>query len=216
MPSLVPIVVEKEGHIERAYDIFSRLLKDRIIFIGTPIDDYIASLVIAQMLFLANEKKNQDIKLYINSPGGYVHSGLAILDTMDFVPCGVETCCIGMAASMAAVLLACGSKGKRFILPNARVMLHQPSGGMEGTAADIRIHAEEILKMRATINQILAKRTGQPIERVERDTDRDFFMSSDEALKYGLVDEVLSAPKGTSTPAPEAPQPEADLTKTEE
>lgn len=191
MPSLVPIVVEKEGHIERAYDIFSRLLKDRIIFIGTPIDDYVASLVIAQMLFLANEKKNQDIKLYINSPGGYVHSGLAILDTMDFVPCDVETCCIGMAASMAAVLLACGTKGKRYILPNARVMLHQPAGGMQGSASDIKIHAEEILKMKNQINRLLAERTGQPIERVERDTDRDFFMSAEEALRYGLVDEVL-------------------------
>jgi len=195
MPSLVPIVVEKEGHVERAYDIFSRLLKDRIIFIGTAIDDYVASLVIAQMLFLANEKKNQDIKLYINSPGGFVHSGLAIVDTMDFVPCDIETCCIGMAASMAAVLLACGTKGKRYILPNARIMLHQPSGGMEGTASDIRIHAEEIIKMKNSINRILAKRTGQPVERVERDTDRDFFMSSKEALKYGLVDEVL-APTG--------------------
>jgi len=201
LPSLVPIVVEKEGHIERAYDIFSRLLKDRIIFIGTPIDDYVASLVIAQILFLANEKKGQDIKLYINSPGGYVHSGLAILDTMSFVPCDVETCCIGMAASMAAVLLAAGTKGKRYILPNARVMLHQPSGGMEGTASDIRIHAEEILRMKATINRILAERTGQPIERVERDTDRDFFMSADEALKYGLVDEVLVSAK---TPRPQS------------
>ncbi|MBM4039587.1 MAG: ATP-dependent Clp protease proteolytic subunit [Planctomycetes bacterium] len=216
MPSLVPIVVEKEGHVERAYDIFSRLLKDRIIFIGTPIDDYVASLVIAQMLFLANEKKNQDIKLYINSPGGYVHSGLAILDTMDFVPCAVETCCIGMAASMAAVLLACGSKGKRYALPNARVMLHQPAGGLQGTASDIKIHAEEILKMKATINQILAQRTGQPIERVERDTDRDFFMSADEALKYGLVDEVLASSKSPATAAQEATQPDAEPTKTEE
>ncbi len=199
MPSLVPIVVEKEGHIERAYDIFSRLLKDRIIFIGTGIDDYVASLVIAQILFLANEKKNQDIKLYINSPGGYVHSGLAILDTMEFVPCDIETCCIGMAASMAAVLLACGSPKKRYILPNARVMLHQPSGGMEGTASDIKIHAEEIIKMKARINEILARRTGQPMERIERDTDRDFFMSADEAFKYGLVDEVLHSGK-TLTP----------------
>ncbi|MBM4035834.1 MAG: ATP-dependent Clp protease proteolytic subunit [Planctomycetes bacterium] len=195
MPSLVPIVVEKEGHIERAYDIFSRLLKDRIIFIGTPIDDYVASLVIAQMLFLANEKKGQDIKLYINSPGGYVHSGLAILDTMDFVPCEVETCCIGMAASMAAVLLTCGTKGKRFILPNARIMLHQPAGGLQGSATDIKIHAEEILKMKSLINRLVALRTGQPIERVERDTDRDFFMSADEALEYGLVDEVLLSAK---------------------
>ncbi len=190
MPSLVPVVIEKEGHIERAYDIFSRLLKDRIIFIGTPIDDYVASLVIAQILFLANEKKNQDIKLYINSPGGYVHSGLAILDTMDFVTCDIQTVCIGMAASMAAVLLAAGTKGKRIILPHARVMLHQPAGGLEGTASDIKIHAEEMLKMKATVNQILSEKTGQPIERIERDTDRDFFMSAKEAKEYGVVDEV--------------------------
>ena len=190
MPSLVPVVIEKEGHIERAYDIFSRLLKDRIIFIGTPIDDYVASLVIAQILFLANEKKNQDIKLYINSPGGYVHSGLAILDTMDFVTCDIQTVCIGMAASMAAVLLAAGTECKRIILPHARVMLHQPAGGMEGTASDIKIHAEEILKMKATVNKILSEKTGQPVERIERDTDRDFFMAAEEAKEYGIVDEV--------------------------
>ena len=191
MPSLVPMVIEKEGHIERAYDIFSRLLKDRIIFIGTPIDDYVASLVIAQILFLANEKKDQDINIYINSPGGYVHSGLAILDTMRFVPCKVATYCIGMAASMAAVLLAAGTKGKRYCLPNARVMLHQPAGGMEGTASDIKIHAEEILKLKALLNQLLADFTGKPIDVIERDTDRDFFISAEEAKAYGLVDEVL-------------------------
>jgi len=191
MPSLVPMVIEKEGHIERAYDIFSRLLKDRIIFIGTPIDDYVASLVIAQILFLANEKKDQDIHVYINSPGGYVHSGLAILDTMRFVPCKVATYCIGMAASMAAVLLAAGTKGKRYCLPNARVMLHQPAGGMEGTASDIKIHAEEILKLKALLNQLLADFTGKPIDVIERDTDRDFFISAEEAKAYGLVDEVL-------------------------
>lgn len=190
MPSLVPVVIEKEGHIERAYDIFSRLLKDRIIFIGTPIDDYVASLVIAQILFLANEKKSQDIKLYVNSPGGYVHSGLAILDTMDFVTCEIQTVCIGMAASMAAVLLAAGAKGKRIILPHARVMLHQPAGGLEGTASDIKIHAEEMLKMKATVNRILSQKTGQPIETIERDTDRDFFMSAEEAKDYGVVDDV--------------------------
>ncbi|MFP4057797.1 MAG: ATP-dependent Clp protease proteolytic subunit [Candidatus Brocadiia bacterium] len=195
MPSLVPIVVEKEGHIERAYDIFSRLLKDRIIFIGTPIDDYVASLVIAQILFLANEKKGQDIDIYVNSPGGFVHSGLAVIDTMTFVPCDVRTTCIGMAASMAAVILACGAKGKRRILPNARVMLHQPAGGMQGTASDIKIHADEILKLRARVNDILAQATGQPLETIERDTDRDFFMSSEAAHKYGLVDEVLTTAK---------------------
>ncbi len=191
MGYLTPIVIEKTGRGERAYDIWSRLLKDRIIFIGTPIDDYVASLVIAQILFLANEKKNQDINVYINSPGGYVHSGLAILDTMRFVPCNVSTYCIGMAASMAAVLLSSGTKGKRYALPNARVMLHQPAGGAEGTAADIKIHAEEILKLRTRLNQILADNTGQPIATIERDTDRDFFMSADEAQKYGIVDEVL-------------------------
>ncbi|NQT89245.1 ATP-dependent Clp protease proteolytic subunit [bacterium] len=191
MPSLVPMVIEKEGHVERAYDIFSRLLKDRIIFIGTGIDDYVASLVIAQLLFLANEKKGQDINIYINSPGGYVHSGLAILDTMQFVPCDVATTCIGMAASMGAVLLAAGTKGKRRVLPNARVMMHQPAGGMQGTASDIKIHAEEILKTKAKLNEMLADMTGQPLDVIERDTDRDFFMSADEALAYGVVDEVL-------------------------
>jgi len=188
---LVPIVVEKEGQIERAYDIYSRLLKDRIIFIGSPIDDTVASLVIAQLLFLANEKKSQDIHVYINSPGGYVQSGFAILDTMEFVPCDVQTYCIGMAASMAAVLLACGTKGKRYALPNSRVMLHQPAGGMEGTAADIKIHAEEILKLKQRLNQILAGKTGKSVEEIERDSDRDFFMSAEEAKDYGLVDEVL-------------------------
>jgi len=191
MPSLVPMVIEKEGHVERAYDIFSRLLKDRIIFIGTGIDDYVASLVIAQLLFLANEKKGQDINIYINSPGGYVHSGLAILDTMQFVPCDVATTCIGMAASMGAVLLAAGTKGKRRVLPNARVMMHQPAGGMQGTASDIKIHADEILKTKAKLNEMLADMTGQPLDVIERDTDRDFFMSADEALAYGVVDEVL-------------------------
>ena len=191
MPSLVPIVIEKEGQVERAFDIFSRLLKDRIIFVGTEINDQIASLVIAQILFLANEKKDHDINVYINSPGGYVHSGLAIVDTMEFVPCDIKTYCIGMAASMAAVLLACGTKGKRYALPNSRVLLHQPMGGMQGTASDIKIHADEIVKMRARLNDILAQRTGQELATIERDTDRDFFMSADEALAYGLVDEVL-------------------------
>ena len=195
MPSLVPIVVEKEGHIERAYDIFSRLLKDRIIFIGTPIDDYVASLVIAQILFLANEKRSQDIHVYINSPGGYVHSGMAIFDTMRFVACDVKTYCIGMAASMAAVLLSAGAKGKRYSLPNARIMLHQPAGAMEGAASDIMIHAEEMLKTKKRLNDILVETTGQPLETIERDIDRDFFMSAQEACDYGIVDEVLVNPK---------------------
>lgn len=196
MSSLVPIVIEKEGQVERAFDIFSRLLKDRIIFVGSAIDDTVASLVIAQILFLANEKKDQDINLYINSPGGYVHSGLAILDTMEFVSCDVKTYCVGMAASMAAVLLGCGTKGKRYALPNSRVLLHQPAGGMQGTAADMKIHADEILKMRARLNEILADKTGQPIETIQRDTDRDFFMSAEEAQQYGIVDEVLVNAKG--------------------
>ena len=196
MSSLVPIVIEKEGQVERAFDIFSRLLKDRIIFVGSAIDDTVASLVIAQILFLANEKKDQDINLYINSPGGYVHSGLAILDTMEFVSCDVKTYCVGMAASMAAVLLGCGTKGKRYALPNSRVLLHQPAGGMQGTAADMKIHADEILKMRARLNEILADKTGQPIETIQRDTDRDFFMSAEEAQEYGIVDEVLVNAKG--------------------
>jgi ATP-dependent Clp protease protease subunit len=195
MPSLVPIVIEKEGQHERAFDIFSRLLKDRIIFVGTEITDPIASLVIAQLLFLANERKDQDVNIYINSPGGYVHSGMAIVDTMEFIPCDVKTYCIGMAASMAAMLLACGTKGKRFALPNSRVMLHQPMGGMQGTASDIKIHAEEIIKLRERLNTMLAEKTGQPLETIERDTDRDFFMSADEALEYGVVDEVLKQAK---------------------
>ena len=192
MPSLVPIVVEKEGSIERAYDIFSRLLKDRIIFIGTGVDDYVASLVIAQILFLSNEKRNQDINIYINSPGGYVSSGLAIFDTMNFVPCDVATYCIGSAASMAAVLLSAGTKGKRYILPNARVLIHQPAGGMQGTAADIKIHAEEMLRIRDRLNEILAGTTGQPLEKIGKDVDRDYFMSAQEAKDYGIVDEVLT------------------------
>lgn len=192
MPSLVPIVVEKEGSIERAYDIFSRLLKDRIIFIGTGVDDYVASLVIAQILFLSNEKRNQDINIYINSPGGYVSSGLAIFDTMNFVPCDVATYCIGSAASMSAVLLSAGTKGKRYILPNARVLIHQPAGGMQGTAADIKIHAEEMLRIRDRLNEILAGTTGQPLEKIGKDVDRDYFMSAQEAKDYGIVDEVLT------------------------
>ena len=195
MPNLVPIVVEKEGNVERAYDIFSRLLKDRIIFIGTQIDDYVASLVIAQILFLSNEKRGQDINIYVNSPGGYVHSGLAIYDTMRFVPCDVSTTCIGMAASMGAVLLAAGTPGKRFILPNARVMIHQPAGGMQGTASDIEIHAEEMVKTKKRIIEILAEATGQKVEQVESDIERDKFLSAKEALEYGLVDELLSKAK---------------------
>ncbi len=191
----VPYVVEKTVYGERHYDLFSRLLKDRIIFIGSPIDDTVSNLVVAQMLFLQNENKNQDINLYINSPGGSITAGLAIYDTMQFVHCDVATYCIGQAFSMAAVLLAAGSKGKRHALPHARIMLHQPWGGMRGTATDISIQAEEILRLKNYLNNILVKHTAQPLERVERDVDRDFYMSAPEAKQYGLVDEVVESLK---------------------
>ena len=189
--SLVPIVVEKTGRGERSYDIYSRLLKDRIVFIGEPIDDHMASLVMAQMLFLQLENKEQDISLYINSPGGVISAGLAIYDTMQYLSNDVATYCIGQAASMGAVLLAAGTKGKRYCLPHARVMIHQPWGGAQGTASDINIHAEEILRMKKMLNGILATHSGRPIEDVEKDSDRDKFMSAEEAKAYGLVDEVL-------------------------
>ncbi|MBI4245392.1 MAG: ATP-dependent Clp endopeptidase proteolytic subunit ClpP [Planctomycetes bacterium] len=195
MSFLTPIVIEQTGRGERAYDIWSRLLKDRIVFIGTAIDDYIANLVIAQLLFLQTENKNQDVYLYINSPGGSVSSGLAIYDTMQFVQCDVSTCCIGLAASMGAVLLTAGHKEKRFALPNSRIMIHQPWGGVQGTASDIQIHAEEILKMKKRLNEIIAKHSNQPVDKVEKDTDRDFFMSSQDAKEYGLIDEVISSIK---------------------
>lgn len=189
----VPYVVEKTGYGERHYDIFSRLLKDRIIFIGSAIEDTLSNLVIAQILFLQNENKNQEISIYINSPGGSITAGLAIYDTMQFVQCDVATFCIGQAYSMAAILLAGGTKGKRYGLPHTRIMLHQPWGGMRGTATDISIQAEEILRMKKCLNEILVKHTGQPIERVEEDIDRDFYMSSHEAKTYGLVDEVIES-----------------------
>jgi ATP-dependent Clp protease protease subunit len=188
---LVPIVVETTGRGERAYDIYSRLLKERIVFIGTPIDDTIASLTIAQLLFLESEDPDKDIHIYINSPGGSVTSGLAIYDTMQYIRPEVSTICIGMAASMAAVLLTGGAKGKRTALPNARVMIHQPWGGVQGTASDIRIQAEEILKTKKRINEILSAHTGRPVEVVEKDTDRDYYMSSQEAKDYGLIDNIL-------------------------
>lgn len=188
---LVPIVVEKEGHIERAYDIYSRLLKDRIVFIGSAIDDHVANLVVAQLLFLQSENKDQDVSVYINSPGGSVTAGLAIYDTMQFVHCDVATYCVGQAASMGALLLTAGTKGKRHILPDARVMMHQPWGGTQGDATDITIQAEEMKRTKQRINQLLAKHTGQPLEKVETDTDRDFFMSAQEASDYGIVDEVV-------------------------
>lgn len=189
---LVPMVVEQTSKgFERAYDIFSRLLKDRILFIGTPIDDTVANLVIAQMLFLQMEDVKKDINIYINSPGGSVTAGLAIYDTMQFVKCDVATYCVGQAASMAALLLAAGTKGKRSCLPNSRVMIHQPWGGVQGQAADISIQAKEILRLRDKINEILVQHTGRPLEKIEKDTDRDYFMSGDEAKNYGLVDEVI-------------------------
>ena len=198
MNQLVPMVVEQTGRGERAYDIFSRLLKERIVFIGTPIDDTVASLVIAQLLFLASEDPEKDINLYINSPGGSVSSGLAIYDTMQYIRPDVATICIGMAASMGAVLLAGGAKGKRSGLPNSRIMIHQPWGGVQGTASDISIQAEEILRTKKRLNEILSAHSGQPMEVIERDTDRDRYMSSEEAKAYGLIDTVFvkkEAPK---------------------
>ncbi len=188
---LVPIVVEQTGRGERAYDIFSRLLKERIVFIGTPIDDTIASLVIAQLLFLESDDPDKDINVYINSPGGSVSSGLAIYDTMQYIRPAISTICIGMAASMAAVLLAGGTIGKRTTLPNSRIMIHQPWGGVQGTASDISIQAEEILRMKKRINEILANHTGKPLDQIEKDTDRDKYMSSQEAKEYGLIDNIL-------------------------
>ncbi len=196
---LVPIVVEQTSRGERAYDIFSRLLKERIVFIGTPIDDTVASLVIAQLLFLESEDPDKDIYLYINSPGGIISAGLAIYDTMQYIKPDVATICIGMAASMAAVILAGGAKGKRTALPNSRIMIHQPWGGVQGTAADIRIQAEEILRMKKRINEILAKHTGRPIEQIEKDTDRDYYMSAEEAKEYGIIDQILVKREVAST-----------------
>lgn len=187
----VPMVVEQSGRGERAYDIYSRLLKERIVFLGGEINDPVADLVIAQLLFLEAEDPDKDIHLYINSPGGVVTAGMAIFDTMNYIKAAVSTICIGQAASMGAVLLAAGQKGKRFALPHARIMIHQPSGGSRGQATDIMIQAEEILRMKRELNRILAGFSGQPVERIERDTERDFFMSSDEAREYGLIDAVM-------------------------
>ena len=188
---LVPIVVEQSARGERAYDIYSRLLKDRIIFIGTPIDDVVSNLIIAQLLFLQMEDPEKDISVYINTPGGSVTAGLAIYDTMQFVKPDVAAYCVGQATSMGAVLLAAGAKGKRFALPNSRIMIHQPWGGVQGAAADISIQAKEILRLREALYAILAKHTGQPVERIEKDSDRDYFLSSEEAKAYGLIDEVI-------------------------
>lgn len=189
--NLVPMVVEQTNRGERAYDIYSRLLKDRIIFIGGPIDDMVSNLVIAQMLFLEAEDPDKDIHVYINSPGGVVTAGMAIYDTMQYIKPNVSTICMGQAASMGSFLLAAGTKGKRYALPNTRIMIHQPLGGVQGQATDIDIHAKEILRMREVLNELLAKHTGQPLETIARDTDRDFFMSAEDARKYGIVDEVI-------------------------
>ena len=191
MSYYVPIVVEQSGRGERSYDIYSRLLKDRIIFLGTAIDDTVANLVVAQLLFLESEDPDKDISIYINSPGGSVTAGLATYDTMQYIKPDVSTICIGMAASMGAVLLTAGAEGKRIALPNSRIMIHQPMGGMQGQASDIEIHAKEILKTRAKLNEILAKHTGRPLEKIEADTDRDFYMSAEEAQQYGIVDKII-------------------------
>ena len=194
---MVPIVVEQSGRGERAYDIYSRLLKDRIIFLGGGIDDHIANLVIAQLLFLESEDPDKDIHLYINSPGGVVTAGMAIYDTMNYIKAPVSTICIGQAASMGAVLLAAGEKGKRFSLKNSRIMIHQPMGGFQGQATDIHIQAKEILRMKSDLNQILSFHTGQPVEKVEADTERDYFMSGEDAKQYGLIDSIVARKETT-------------------
>ena len=191
----VPIVIEQTQRTERAYDIYSRLLKDRIIFIGTPVDDSVANVVIAQMLFLQMEDVSKDINVYINTPGGSIIAGLAIYDTMQFVKPDVATYCVGQAASLGALLLAAGKKGKRFALPNSRILIHQPWGGVQGTAEDISIQTREILRLREKVNEILSFHTGKPLEKIREDTDRDYFMSAEEAKNYGIVDEVITPPK---------------------
>ncbi len=193
--SLIPMVIEQTGRSERAYDIYSRLLKDRIVFIGTPIDDILANTVIAQLLFLQTEDPDKDIHIYVNSPGGVVSAGLAIYDTMQYIKPDIATYCLGQAASMGALLLTAGTKGKRFALPNSRMMIHQPIGGFHGQATDVEIHAKEILKMKESLNNIMAKHTGQPFDKIQVDTERDFFMSGKEAKEYGLVDDVIATLK---------------------
>ena len=195
MSILVPMVIEQTGRTERAYDIYSRLLKDRIVFVGTPIDDNISNIIIAQLLFLQMEDPEKDIDIYINTPGGHVTSGLAIYDTMQFVKPDVNTYCVGQATSMGALLLTAGKKGKRFALPHARIMIHQPWGGVQGAASDINIQAKEILRLKERIEKILSEHTGQNLDRIKKDTDRDYFMSAEEAKEYGIVDEVVKSVK---------------------
>jgi len=194
---LIPMVVEQTPKGERAYDIYSRLLKDRIIFVGGPVDDMVSNIIIAQLLFLQSEDANRDIYMYINSPGGVVTAGMAIYDTIQYLSAPVSTICIGQAASMGAMLLAAGEKGKRYALPNARIMIHQPLGGAQGAATDIEIQTQEILRIKKLLNEILAKHTGQLLSKIEKDTDRDFYMGPDEGVKYGIIDEVISSIKGT-------------------
>ncbi|HVN67723.1 MAG TPA: ATP-dependent Clp endopeptidase proteolytic subunit ClpP [Candidatus Sulfotelmatobacter sp.] len=195
---MIPMVVEQSSRGERAYDIYSRLLKDRIIFVGGPIEDEVANIIIAQLLFLQSEDANKDVFMYINSPGGVVTAGLAIYDTMRYLSTPISTICIGQAASFGAILLAAGEKGKRYALPNARIMIHQPLGGAQGAATDIEIQTQEILRIKKLLNEVMAKHTGQPLAKVEKDTDRDFYMGADEAVKYGLIDEVITSIKGNS------------------
>ncbi|MFW5830090.1 MAG: ATP-dependent Clp endopeptidase proteolytic subunit ClpP [Planctomycetota bacterium] len=193
----IPYVIEKDSRGERSYDIYSRLLKDRIIFLGEPIDDHVANVIIAQLLFLQSQKRDADITIYLNSPGGYVSAGLAIYDTMQYLQCDVATVCIGQAASMGAFLLTAGTKGKRFALPNSRIMIHQPAGMAQGQASDIDIHAQEILRLKNSLNKIMAEQTGKDVETIERDSERDFFMSAAEAKDYGLIDKVVVKPAKT-------------------
>ncbi len=200
---MVPMVVEQSARGERAFDIFSRLLKDRIIFVGGAVDDEVANLIIAQLLFLQSEDANKDTYMYINSPGGVVTAGLAIYDTMQYLSTPISTICIGQAASMGALLLCAGAKGKRYALPNSRIMIHQPLGGAQGAATDIEIQTMEILRMKKLLNQMISNHSGQPLSKVEKDTDRDFFMGADEAVKYGLIDEVITSIKGNSKSTPE-------------
>ncbi len=202
MPYLIPTVIEQTHRGERAYDIWSRLMKDRIVFLGTEIDDAVANVVVAQLLFLESEDPEKDIQLYINSPGGSVSAGLAIYDTMQYVRCPISTICVGMAASMGAVLLTAGTKGKRRTLPNSRIMIHQPLGGARGQASDIEIQAREILKMKEKLTRIIADHSGQPFDRVVKDGDRDYYMSADEARDYGLIDEVFKPQKNLLAPVP--------------
>jgi ATP-dependent Clp protease protease subunit len=208
--TLIPMVVEKTGRGERSYDIYSRLLKERIIFIGDGISDMTANVIMAQLLYLQFENKNQDIQVYINSPGGSVTAGLAIYDTMQFVKCDVATYCIGQAASMGAVLLCAGTKGKRYALPHSRIMIHQPWGGAQGTASDIEIQAEEIKRLKGALYDIIAKHTGKPIKTIEKDADRDFFMSAAQAKEYGLVDDVIVAVPESAAQAPSEKKPSSD------